>query len=130
MAEVFDYAEGIPGSKKVRQTERVVALHKDVQRALDKYALRIYGKALENHASRRNTEGRSAGNSYITLEEGAVDRGINLVDPPRWRWTMNDEYREDPGAAWEIEFGHEASDGTWVEGKWILHDAAGLPREI
>lgn len=121
MAEVFDIAEGMGAF--AGQLERVVALHKDVQRKLDIEAEKIHGRAEVNLAKHRDT-----GNSNVGIEEGDVDRYIYLEDPPRWRWTKDGQYREDPGAAWEIEHGHMAPDGSWVEGKWILHDAARIPR--
>lgn len=119
MAEVFDYAEGIGGSKKKRQLERVVALHFEVQKELDFHADMVLARAMELYAERRNSQGEGKGNSYLEKDEGDVDRGIWLVDPPR---------KGSPGAAWEIEHGHQAPDGSWVDGKWVLHDASGIPR--
>lgn len=119
MAEVYDIAEGMGAFEG--QLERLVALHKDVQLRLDKEAEKIHARAEVNLAKHRDT-----GNSFVGIEEGDIDRYIFLEDPPRWRWTKDGQYREDEGAAGAIEFGHQAPDGSWVEGKWILHDAARL----
>lgn len=101
MAKVFDYAEGIPGTPKSLQLERVVALHKDVQRVLDRKAAHILAKAEKNMAEHRDT-----GNAHVGMEDGDVDRYVYLEDPPRWKWTRRgdfEEYREDPPAALVIE---------------------------
>lgn len=123
MAEVFDYAEGMRSFEG--QLERVIAMHKTVQRRLDAESRKIQARAEANLAKHRDT-----GNSFIGIAEGDVDRYVFLEDPPRWRWTKDGQYREDPGAAWDIEHGHQAPDGSWVEGTWVLHDAARIPRGI
>lgn len=53
----------------------------------------------------------------IEVGFGETDGFVSLVD--------TDTRKGSPAAA-SIEFGHTAPNGTWVDGKWIIHRAAGL----
>lgn len=88
MAKVFDYAEGIGGSKSHRKLERVVALHRNVQNRLDREVLKAAYKAEGLLDARPNR----TGNSQIGVEEGDVDRYVFLEDPPTWEGPRDAEY--------------------------------------
>lgn len=115
MASVYDHIRG-------EQLERLIALHVDVQASLDKHA----GKVLKK-AEQKLSEHKDTGNAHVGLEEGDIDRYVFLEDP---------DSKSGVGAAMSIEYGHMLrSTGRlgdkkerWVEGLWILHDAAGMPR--
>ena len=95
MAEVFDIAEGMGAFEG--QLERVIALHTTVQRKLDLEAAIIFAKAEALMAEHHET-----GNAFISKDEGDVDRGIWLEDPPTWKGKPGEEYY-DQGAALAIE---------------------------
>jgi hypothetical protein len=77
-----------------------------------KFAVARQAEELHIRASAKLAAHRDEGDSEVTLTHGKLDWYVNL-----------DDKRHSPrstAAAWAIEFGHIAADGSFVEGKHIL----------
>lgn len=120
MAEVFRHVKG-------EQIERLIAHTRDAKRGLFGEAFDIMVKAQKNLAAVRANPGYTGNlNAELRIIPAGLDYEVAMIDPPDG---------SSPGAAASIEYGHYAGKrGTpnrpWVEGKWVLHDAAGRDRRL
>jgi len=105
--------------------ERFMAGIGPVQDALDFHAHAIFARAEVGLAAVRSEPGYTGNlNAELKIEHGDVDAYVVLHDPLD---------NTSPGAAASIEYGHYLGrrglpGRPWIPGKWIVHDAAGIPR--
>lgn len=105
--------------------QEYIAHTTSVQRSLDAHARIIFAKAQANLMAVRADPGYTGNtNAELSIEKGDIDRYIVLHDPLDGT---------SPGAAASIEYGHYMgkrglSNRPSIEGKFVLHDAAGIDR--
>ncbi|WP_430517305.1 DUF5403 family protein [Glutamicibacter creatinolyticus] len=121
------YGHGQLGRADVKRgsgsVEDIVSHHRSVHAALDHHQMIIAAKARSNLETRAH---RRTGSFQVGTKGSPptkLDRYIYLSDTGEGNWWSS---------AASLEFGHWAgkpgsSGRTWVPGKWILHDAAGIP---
>jgi hypothetical protein len=77
-----------------------------------RYAVARQAEELHIRASSKLSAHHSEGDAKVTLSHGKLDWYVNLDD--------KGHSARSGAAAWAIEFGHIAADGTFVEGAHIL----------
>lgn len=95
-----------PGNS-ARKCNKTVAYSREA-----KFAVARQAEELHIRASAKLAAHRSEGDAEVTLSHGKLDWYVNLDD--------KGHSARSGAAAWAIEFGHIAADGTFVEGAHIL----------
>lgn len=120
MADVFRSVKG-------QKFEKFIARARDAQFGLHSEAFDIMVKAQKNlDAVRASPDYTGNHNVQLRIEKEKLDRKVSMIDPPDG---------SSPGAAASIEYGHYMGprgkpNRVWIDGKWILHDAAGRDRRL
>lgn len=116
-------AEGHPDIKSGKgSVEDIVSHHQTVQQALDRHQAVIAAKARSNLETRAKNRSGDATIGTKQPSTTKLDRYVYMKDSGQNSWA----------ASASIEFGHwnvhpRTKERRWVDGLWILHDAAGIP---
>lgn len=125
MAKVYDRILG-------EKLEHLIARTKPAQRGVETMAKLILSEAEVNLAAvRMDPRYIGSHNVRLYISTDRLDRIVNMDDPPEGPVSG---FPATPGAAMSIEYGHrlgprsKGDNRPRIEGKWIMHDAAGIPR--
>jgi hypothetical protein len=104
-----------------RKLTKVIAMHRDVQLAIDEEAAKraVIAEALLNTRAKHRT-----GTSTIDVDKGDVDAYVVLDDTRGLHAALSIEYGRNAEVQ-EID-GEEVHIGA-AEGLWVLHDAFDIP---
>lgn len=132
-----DIPGGLGKGRSIGSVEDIVSHHKDVHAAIRKYGMPIKHRADVNLQRVSKTGGLQVTWAYTTggNYRTKLDYYVILHDTDDNAGDGYDGEKKGKAiSAVSIEYGHmnkhpTTGKRTWVEGAWILHDAAGLPHK-